>query len=116
MVHTFMVVLEVRDSVERWEGVGWGAGFGAGMGGGGLNFPRFTRCIQHSVLNMVHTFMVVLEVRDSVERWEGVGWGAGFGAGMGGGGGLNFPRFTRCIQHSVLNMVHTFMVVPGGQR
>ena len=34
----------------------------------GLNFPRYTRCIHRSVLNTVHTFMVLLEVRDGVGR------------------------------------------------
>ena len=38
--------------------------------GGGLNFLRYTRCIQHSVRNMIHTFMVLLEVRDGVGRLE----------------------------------------------
>ena len=69
--------------------MGWGLVSGRGWGGG-VNFPRFTRCIQHSVLNMVHTFMVVWRVRDSVERWEGVGWGLVSGRDGGGGGGLIF--------------------------
>ena len=42
----------------------------------GETFPRYTRCIQHSILNMVHTFMVLLEVsRDGVGRWGGGGGG-----------------------------------------
>ena len=42
----------------------------------GEAFPRYTRCIQHSILNMVHTFMVLLEVRNvSSTRGGGRGFG-----------------------------------------
>ena len=33
----------------------------------GEAFPRYTRCIQHSILNMVHMFMVLLEVTEYFE-------------------------------------------------
>ena len=58
---------------------------GGRWGGGG--FPHYICCIQHSVLNTVHIFMVLLEDRDGVGRWRwrwgvvevggGVLWGGG---------------------------------------
>ena len=50
---------------------------GGRWGGGGGGFAHYTRCIQHSVLNTVHTFTVLLEDRDGVGRWWW-GWGSGW--------------------------------------
>lgn len=38
--------------------------FGARKTQGGPAMPKYSRCLQHSVVNMVHTFMMLLEVRE----------------------------------------------------
>ncbi|XP_076457719.1 uncharacterized protein LOC143291635 isoform X3 [Babylonia areolata] len=56
---TRLEIFGAKKHVQGAQGSGSGSGSGSVPGAGAC--PKYTRCIQHSVVNMVHTFIMLLE-------------------------------------------------------